>query len=1179
MALRDLAARDGNAVIPVVGIGASAGGLDAISRFLVSMPADSGAAFIVILHLDPGRHSMVAPLLARQTSMPVVEIVDGMAIEANRVHVIVPDRAVIFESGRLRLVAPIEPRGHRRLVDNFFSSLAVDRRERAIGIVLSGMGANGTLGLKEIKVQGGMTLAQDPDTAGFESMPRSAIAAGTVDYIVPVEEMPAAILRFIRHDYVAGRDDAAAIQRLDEPTKLEPLLVFLFKAGHDFRGYKRGTVARRIHRRMGLSNQKSLSDYTALLTRDSAELHALAKDLMITVTSFFRDPEAWQTLDEQVIAPLVAERESGGELRFWVPACATGEEAYSLVMLAVERAEASHKRFELKVFATDSQEHNLIAARDGLYPEAATANLSAARLKRFFDRVDGSYQIKKEFRERVVFAPQNLLRDPPFSRLDLITCRNLLIYLDLEAQKRVLALFHFALRDGGYLFLGSAETVGTLDELFETRSKKWRIYRGLGQTPHNLVNFPVLRHVSRSAAAVPQPAADEASETRIVDRVRRALIERYAPALVLVDAKGRVVYFHGPVSDFLELPSGEPTRDVLSMARNGLRAKLRGAMRQVLDKGETVVFDARVREGADLISVTVAPLDETRPSVSLLLVSFAHTVKTTSAATPPRAVPEDETPANREAEAELKAMRAELQGTIEQVEIANEELKSANEEVTSMNEELQSTNEELETSKEELQSFNEELHTTNHQLQQKIHELEGMTDDLNNLLAGSRIATVFLDGERRIKWFSPATQELFDLVVSDVGRPLGHFALKFDDPTLMRDTETVLANLQGVDAEVRSHSGRWFLRKMLPYRTRDNRIAGLVITFADISDFKRAADAVEEERVYCHAIVETIGQPLLVLDTDLRVRSANGAFYALFATTPQRTEGRLLLELSHRQWDIPELRTLLDTGSAVDGKIDTVTLDHEFETLGRRAIVVSARRLARGGDRPELILLAIDDVTARHDAEQHRDLLVGELRHRVKNTLATVQALIWQTARTCDSLPAFTKAFESRLRALSNVHDILVEEGWRSAEINGLMQHTLAPYRIGPVPRITIEGPAVAVAPSVGVALAMIVQELVTNATKYGSLSTPTGTVAVSWRFERGIGETEVRLRWAEMGGPSVVPPAKPGFGIHFIERASEHELHGKSTMEFAPKGLICEILFPSQPPQRAANHSKPDAS
>ncbi len=1164
-----LAADDCHAVIPVVGIGASAGGLDAISRFLAATPADSGAAYIVILHLDPTHVSQLAALLSRQTAMPVVEIVDGMAIVADRVHVIVPDRAVTVAGGRLVLSEPIEPRGHRRLVDAFFSSLAAERHEGAIGIVLSGTGANGTRGLKEIKAQGGMTLAQDPDTAAFGGMPRSAIAAGAIDHVVAIESMPAAVLRFIRHDYVATKDEAPGLQG---QTEIEPLLSLLLGHGHDFRGYKRGTVLRRIHRRMGLTNQNSLAGYLDLLRSDPVELRALVKDMMITVTSFFRDPEAWQALDEQVIAPLVAERENGGELRFWVPACATGEEAYSLIMLATERADAAGKRFDVKVFATDSQEDNLAAARAGLYPEAATANLSPARLERFFALIDGSYQIKKEFRERVIFAPQNLLRDPPFSRLDLITCRNLLIYLEPESQKRVLSLFHFALRDGGYLFLGNAETVGPVDELFEIRSKKWRIYRGIGATPHNLVSFPALRLVNRPGAAGPAaislPVIDGTPAPRIANVARRALVDRYAPASVLADAKGRVLYFHGPTGDFLESPSGQPTRDLILLARDGLRAKLRGAMRKALEKGETVIFNAHLRQGrgAETVSVTVAPLIELQPPATLLLVSFARLDRPVPLTAAQRSINEEETRSEQAMELELKAMRAELQGTIEQAESANEELKSANEEVTSMNEELQSTNEELETSKEELQSFNEELHTTNHQLQYKIHELESLTDDLNNLLAGSRIATVFLDSERRIKWFSPASQELFALVATDVGRPLSHFALKFADAALLTDADAVLQSLQQREAEVRSDSGRWFLRKLLPYRTRDNRIAGLVITFADISDLRRAADAVEEERIYSHAIVETIGQPLLVLDAGLNVRSANRAFYSLFGCAPGSTEGRPLFELGGGHWDIPELRTLLHASRASDG-IEAVTVDHEFKRLGRRAMVVSVRRLARGGERPELILLAIDDVTARKDTEQHRDLLVDELRHRVKNTLATVQALAWQTARNSPTLPDFTKRFGERLQALSQVHDILVEEGWLGADIDELVRRTLAPYRVGDASRIVIEGPQVAVTPSAGVALVMIVQELVTNATKYGALSLPSGTVKMTWQIERGIGPPQIHLRWVETGGPPVVEPTQRGFGTSFIERASTQELHGKGMVVFLPEGVVCEIFFPQSEP------------
>jgi two-component system, chemotaxis family, CheB/CheR fusion protein len=547
---------------PVVGIGASAGGIEALIRLFEAMPADSGMAFVIVLHLDPTHESQLAQLLGQHTEMPVAEIADGMAIEPDHVYVIAPASSLTVERGRLRLKEPAEPRGHRHPVDVLFASLANDQRERAICIVLSGTGKNGTEGLKEVKAQGGCVLVQDPETARFDGMPLSAIAAKLDDHVLAPENMPKFLLRYIRHAYVAAPD------AIDEPTAdgdspLDPILALLrVRFGHDFRHYKRSTLLRRVHRRMGLANLEAVDDYTDLLRTSPAEIAALVKDLMISVTRFFRDPEAWETLDKTVLAPLVAERDSDAPIRLWAPGCATGEEAYSLAMLLTERAEAAQKQFQIKIFATDSQDDNLTFARAGVYPEAALSAIPPDRLRRFFDKLDGTYEIKKELRDLVVFATHNLLREPPFSRIDLITCRNLLIYLEPQAQKRVLAMLHFGLREGGYLFLGGAETVGVHHDLFETVSKKWRIYRRLGPTRHDLVNFPLLSGPTRPAHAdgATAPAA-EPPPARLAEVAQRALLERFAPASVLIDRKGRALWFHGPTGDFLAPPTGEPTHD------------------------------------------------------------------------------------------------------------------------------------------------------------------------------------------------------------------------------------------------------------------------------------------------------------------------------------------------------------------------------------------------------------------------------------------------------------------------------------------------------------------------------------------------------------------------------------------------------------------------------------------
>ena len=831
--------RDG--AVPIVGIGASAGGIEALAELFDAMPPDSGAAFVVVLHLDPTRQSQLSSILARHSSMRVVEIQDRMQLEINHVYVIAPNSDLTIEGTTLRLAEPAQPRGRRHPVDVLFACLAGQRRERAVGIILSGTGTNGTRGLREIKAAGGMMLVQDPATARFDGMPRSAIGAGLADHVLPAGEMPAMLLRYLRHGYVAAPDGLAASPASQAPA-YDQLLALL--RGHStgrLRSYKPATLLRRINRRMSLRNLSDLGGYVALLRADPDEAAALARDLLISVTGFFRDAPAWAALDALVVARLRAEPKAGETMRIWVSACATGEEAYSIAMLLLEHASSSRTRFDLKIFASDLQEHNLGVARAGVYPGASVELLSQQRVCRFFDRLDGSYQVKKELRDLIVFARHDVLCDPPFSRMDLITCRNMLIYIEPDVQEQILALFHFALRDGGGLFLGSAETIGRSARSFETVSKKWRIYRKSGQTHRDVAHFSLLD--GNPAGTQPEQAmAALGLPGRAIDIARRVLLDRFVPASVLVNRSGRILYFHGETAEFLNQPTGEPTRDLLAMVRQGLLASMRAALHAVIAERRSIEFSARVgdRDALRSVHVTLGPLAPSQFGADLFLVTF-------ESGEPAPAGRMREAGAGREAapalEDELRLARTELQSTIEQFESVNEELKASSEEALSMNEELQSTNEELETSKEELQSFNEELHSVNSQLQHKIGELEEVGNDLFNLLSGTEIATLFLDTQFRIKWFSPATEQLFDLAASDIGRPITHFARKFADDGLLADATSVLATLTPIEVEIAGEHGRWFLRRLLPYRTRDDRIIGLVITFVDLTERKRSEAA------------------------------------------------------------------------------------------------------------------------------------------------------------------------------------------------------------------------------------------------------------------------------------------------------------------------------------------------
>lgn len=1148
---------------PVIGIGASAGGIEALGRFFDAMPADSGCAFVVVLHLDPKRESELARILSAHTTMPVVQVEDGMRLVTNHVYVIAPDSDLKVSDGGLHVSKPTEPRGQRHPVDVLFSSLAVYQRERAIAIVLSGTGSNGTEGLRDIRAEGGMSLVQSPETAKFDGMPRSAISAGMADHVLAPEKMPEILLAFINHSYVAAPSEIEATSPDGQATLGHLLELLRARGGPDFRSYKESTLKRRVYRRLGLRNIETLDEYIDELRNNSDEVTTLIGDLMISVTGFFRDADAWMVLAELVIAPMVAERETGASIRIWTPACSTGEEAYSIAMLVTEHAEATGKRFDLKVFATDAQEINLRKARDGIYPAAALAGFPASRLARFFEKLDGTYQVSKELRDLVIFAPQNLLRDPPFSRMDLVTCRNFLIYLEPDAQKKIIALCHFALRQGGHLFLGNAETIGRHEDLFDTVSKKWRIYRRLGPTRHDLISYPPPPGQSDSPTADRQsPPAPEPSASA-ADMARRALLERYAPASVLIDQKGRVLYFHGTTRDYLENPPGEPTRDVLTMARDGLVGKLRAAIRKASTENKSVTVTARIRESATdrSVVITVMPLPASAQG-GFLLVSFAPAQPQPDPTPGPREDAGDASSGERALQEELKATRAELQNTIAYQETTNEELKAANEEAISMNEELQSTNEELETSKEELQSFNEELNTINSQLQHKISELETTTNDLNNLLAGSETATLFLDERLCIRWFAPATKDLFDFVASDIGRPIAHFARKFADENLLRDVGTVLEKLSSIEAEVPSDAGRWYTRRVLPYRTQDNRIAGVVITFTDITDRKRATDAINEARVYSETIVRTVQQPLLVLDSNLRVQTANKAFRDLFAIFEQEPKGRLIFELGSGEWNDPPLRSLLDKVISADEEIHNFEFEQDFHATGRRSMMLTACKLRQEGGRDHLILIAIEDITERKRFEEHREVLVGELNHRIKNVMATVQAIATQTLSSATSVEEARATFGSRLIALGKSHDLLTRENWAGADLRDIVSDTVEPHSAGSS-RFRIRGPHVWLVPSASLSIAMALHELATNAAKYGALSNEDGHVDIVWQLKGDGKDRRFSLRWSESGGPPVVPPARKGFGSRLVQRVLAAELGGKVDVAYEPSGFVCTIDAP----------------
>lgn len=960
-ASRRAATRDtrGPSVFPIVGIGASAGGLDAFKKFFSAVPAESGMAFVLIQHLDPTRESLTAELVGSYTRMRVVQAEDAMAVEPNRVYVIPPNTYLSMRARTLRLTTPTAPRSLRMAVDYFLSSLAEDQQDHAIGVILAGTGTDGTLGLKEIKAAGGMTMVQDPQTVLHDGMPRSAL--GSADYVLAAEQMADALLAYVQHATVAATRIAAVPEKAPDPLA-SVVEVLRTRTQFDFSGYKRGTLRRRIQRRMSLRHFDQMSQYVALLRHDAAETSALFKDLLINVTSFFREPAAWQVLQTEVIRPLVAAQDADALLRVWIPACSTGEEAYSMAMILIEAVEAAGKGCRLQVFASDVDTEALDTARAGIYPEGIAAHVSADRLARFFIKGEHSYQVTKALRDAVVFAQQSVISDPPFSRLDLISCRNLFIYLEPAIQERLIPLLHFALRDGGTLFLGSAEGIGLQEDLFEPVSPKWRIYRRVGPARHHKLRFPL---AAAPAATVERERTPRAPDPlQLATMAQRILLQRYAPACVIVNRAGEILYFHGRTDDYLVQPSGLPTQDLAAQARDGLRAKLRGAIQEAMRSTQRIVVPGvQLRRGAAFpqVTITVEPLHTAHAEgEGLWVVSFEDE---------PEHPPADATHTTAETSAadaaQLHRLTYELATTQEDLQQTIEDLRAANEELMSVNEEFQSSNEELETSKEELQSLNEELTTANTQLEGKIEELEATNNDLDNLLTSTNIATLFLDTHLCIRRFTPAATQLFNLIASDIGRPIGDIAQKFTDPALLQDAAAVLQQPVAPKTEVQGHDGRWYVRQVLPYRTRDHRTEGVVMTFSDV-----AAEALQKARLYAEAIVDTVREPMLVLDDHLRVCSANQSFYTTFGVSREDTVGRLMYELGSREWDIPRLRTLLGEVLPQKQVLNGFELHADFGSLGPRLLQLNARAIERSGERPRLILLAIEDITERRRADE-----------------------------------------------------------------------------------------------------------------------------------------------------------------------------------------------------------------
>jgi two-component system CheB/CheR fusion protein len=949
-------------------LGASAGGLEALKTFFAEVPEYTGMAYIVVVHMSPKQPSMLPELLQKVSRIPVSTAGDNQPIEPNHVYVVPPDKEISVFKGKIQLL-DIFARGATLPIDLFFRSLAQDQGRNAAGIVLSGTGTDGTLGVKAIKGSDGLVLVQSEETAGYDGMPRSAVSTGLVDLVLAPGAMPARLVQYFSH-HESAYDMGATATKNEQQSWLNKIFATLrTRIGHDFSLYKPNTILRRISRRMGLNQIDNHENYVRFLRENSAEVEALFRDLLIGVTQFFRDADSFEVLKTKILPTCLASMPEGATFRAWVPGCSTGEEVYSLVMVLHECLDQIPNRLNLQLFGTDIDNHAIEKAREGTFPSSIEADVSADRLKRFFTKNGDFFRIRKEIRDDLVFSVQDVLKDPPFSRLNMLCCRNLLIYLDTDAQKKLLPLFHYTLAPDGILVLGSSETVSGFTNLFAAQDKKWKIYKRREVPPalRQFVDFPsgpvILEAVNGGA-----PLGPFAKPSNMARITQKAILDQFAPTAVLIDPNGDILHVQGRTGKYLETPSGGPTHNIINLAREGLRIELSSAIRQAVSANSAVTRrEIAIRHNGDvqMINLHVSPQRFPKEMSGNLLVAFEDIhVPSTPGDTPPDGSnkPVESSPII-ELEQELLRTREIHQATVEELESSNEELKSTNEELQSANEELQSTNEELESSREELQSLNEELHTINAELQSKVEELSAARDDMRNLLNGTQMATIFVDNDQRIRRFTKDATSIINLIESDIGRPLRHVATNLAHNNIIADLSEVLNTLSPKAVEVRTTNEQWYNMRILPYRTRDNRIDGAVLTFAAIGDQKKAQATLNESRHAMELTLELVRhafdmnpEPTAVLDSRGRMVIANTQLAELLGVAQNDIDGMDFLSDQSVIFDSIGLKSELE--SALKKGKDFTTRPVEVKSPeGSQRFAIHGRIIKGGDDYPYRILL------------------------------------------------------------------------------------------------------------------------------------------------------------------------------------------------------------------------------
>ena len=1152
---------------PVVGIGTSAGGVKALQEFFEALPEGLNAAFVVIIHLDPNRESELAKILAGRTAMPVAQVVDGVKLEPNRVYVIPPNRRLLISDRDIATMEFNEPRSKRLPIDGFFRSMA-EQRGDSMAVVLTGAGSDGATGIKAIREAGGVVLVQDPREAEYNSMPESAIATGFADFVLPVRQIAEKVDELLRSRQRlekpnSGLDDEQIVGRILEHLQTS--------TGHDFSGYKRSTVLRRLARRMQITKSGRLEVYLNFIQENVEEAQALFGDLLISVTAFFRDPAAFDALARDVIPKLFNARSTDDGVRVWVPGCATGEEAYSIAMLLLEE-QARHAHSNIQIFASDLDSGALATAREGRYPLAIEADVSQERLREFFVREADHYRVKRHLRDVVLFATHSLLKDPPFLRLDLVSCRNLLIYLDRSLQRQACNMLAYGLVPGGYLFLGSSEGIDNSLISFRTVDRQARIFQVTERSPMRMLELPKVDPTPVFQRASGHAPREDFGRFGDAEAHRQAL-EEHAPPSILVDDTYRAINLSENAGRYLLHPRGSVTSDVAEIVRPELKVDLYTGLHRAFNLNEPSLSSpvaVRFNGMAKLVQLQIRPVapKDAQRSALVLFIEGGGVEQSSAEDAQPADVEQEAARTMRQLREELNSTRLQLRESRAQQSAAVDNLRAANEELQSTNEEYRSTAEELETSREELQSSNEELLTVNNELKSKLDNISRAQSDIENLIASTDVGTLFLDTELRIRRFTPHASSLFNIAPRDEGRLITDFTHRLEYQNLAADAQQVIDRLTPIEHVLRAQDGRWYLIRLRPYRTSENRIEGVVISLVEVTQLRQAEESLRASEQQLRDLIMALPAAVYTTDVQGRITFYNDAAVDLAGRRPQlgSDEWCVSWRLYHLDGSpLPQDQYPMAIALRENRPIRGVELIAERSDGTRVAIIPYPTPLRNAeGDVIGGVNMLID-ISERREAEERQQILINELNHRVRNTLATVQAIANQTFQWSDANAR--QAFEARLLALSNAHGLLTRQSWEGAELHDVLARTLA-TQVAPE-RLHVEGPPVQLWPQATLAISLAMHELATNALKYGALSNGVGQVSVTWTLD-GPKPGNLNLQWRESDGPVVGRPARKGFGSRLIERSLAHDLGGQVGIDYRPEGVVCTITCPLKLARRA---------